>query len=191
MNSILNILHIRYIRYIRYTSALMTIIWVGIIASSCLTHNEPEESAEIVTAGMKIPEFETTLTDGTPFSSDELKGEVAVITFFTLSCPDCRKYLPTLQSVYARYADQDESPRFICISRGDNEESVKRYWEEQHFTLPVAADPSAEIYHKFARSIVPRTYIANSQGIVTACFTDSPLPRAEELLYAISAAKAP
>lgn len=137
-----------------------------LMLASCVADPEPETWS--LTVGDALPPFSVMTLAGETVSTESLRGSTAVICFFNTSCPDCREELPKLQKAYDVYP----SVRFICISRSEDAESVARYWSENGLTLPVSAQPDDKTYRLFASSVIPRVYVADAQGIITAAYAE-------------------
>lgn len=151
---------------------------IGIVCLSCV--RDKDEPVWSITIGEQIPSFSVETVSGDHVSDVSMRGHVAVITFFNTSCPDCRKELPVVDKLYKDYAD-DERIRFLCVARSENEMSVKDFWESNNLLIPVAAQENADVFHKFADSVIPRIYIFNSSGILLYAWDDNPLPSESEL----------
>ena len=66
--------------------------------------------------------------------------------------------------------------------------TVRTYWGKYDLTLPYYASGNRALYHRFARAVVPRVYVVNSRGVVTAKLTDNPVPTLEVLRRVVKAA---
>ena len=136
----------------------------GMMPAACITEETTAAPQDIVVPGDALPPFAVVMHDGTTASPATLAGRVAVIAFFTTSCPDCRRELPKLDELYRSYGA--DSVAFVCISRGEGPESVAAYWQEQGLALPFSAQTDRTVYDLFARGGVPRIYIADREGTV-------------------------
>lgn len=143
---------------------------------ACVGDDEPEVRT-LVVAGDPVPHFEVVLSDGSAVSSQSLLGSWYVLVFFDTSCNDCRRELPRLEEFHNL---RPELP-LLCISRGEDVAEVSAYWSENRFTMPYSAQPDATLYHRFATAGVPRLYIINSAGIVTAEYLESSIPSPDTL----------
>lgn len=138
--------------------------------SSCI--KEQQKGADLG-VGDKIPDFTVTMSDGTQVTGALLRKGVSVIVFFTTQCPDCQETLPHIQQIYNEYAEK--GVRFALISREDSQTNISAYWEKNSLTMPYSAQEDRTIYELFAKTRVPRIYLAKD-GIIRSLFTDSPLP---------------
>lgn len=176
----------------KFFSPLLLLVISFTLSLSCISDDKPQESANAVQVGHQLPDFEVRLNDGTAVSKENLKGRVALITFFNTGCGDCKRFLPVLNAVYQEIRTTENHPLrsvvFLPISRAQVSESVSAYWTEHGFSLPYAAQPDRHIYDRFATSGIPRNYVVNAEGRVTAVFDDQNPPTAEQLKTALQQA---
>lgn len=162
------------------------IFFLAVSLTACVS--EPE--GENVTVGSVAPDFTAEVYSDGIFSEahtlslSSLKGSPVVLVFFNTSCPDCREELEVIQRIYDRYADETG---IICVARSEKKESVEAYWIDHGFTLPVAPQKDSRIYNLYAKSVIPRTYILNSEGVIAASFSDSPIADFDTLSRLIEA----
>ncbi len=165
----------------------------GICVVSCIGEGEPRQQVELVQVGDRVPEFEVLLSDGRTFSTKTLGDEVKIIVFFDTECTDCQRFLPVYQSFVDELRVQDGKVegvpvRYCALARDESAVSVRTYWNKYDLTLPYYASGNRALYHRFARAVVPRVYIINSRGVVTAKLTDNPVPTLEVLRRVVKAA---
>ena len=136
---------------------------------SCIS--EKEEPEWHLNPGDPLPRFEVTTTKGMKVGSSDSYSSELVIVFFNTSCADCQRELPLLQKQYEEnlMLPLAEQSKYICISREEGEADVERYWELNHLTLPVSAQPDRKIYSMFASIGIPRVFCAKN-GIITNSF---------------------
>ncbi len=160
-------------------------VMMALLLFPCSCIEEEETSLEdVVTRGMKLPDFAVVMNDGTTVTGATLRNTVSVVMFFHTECPDCRLVLPCVQRLYDTYASQ--GVRFALISREEEAASVAAYWAEQSFTMPYSPQPDRKVYELFAYKRVPRIYVSDSVGTVRYIFTDNPIPDDEVLSEALS-----
>lgn len=151
----------------------------------CISDNEPEGPS--LKVGDSLPDFSVSMCDGTIVSTSTLKGKVPVIVFFNTGCKDCQKELPVIQRLWEIYKD-NETVAIVPIAREEEEKEIQQYWNQKEFTMPYSPQENREIYSLFAKSVIPRIYIANPYGIITAAYGDSENPQIERLISDIKQA---
>ena len=85
-----------------------------------------------------------------------------------------------MEQVY-RDCRQDSLWQLICIGRSEGTATVRRYWQQNQFTMPVSPQPDRLIYERFAYSGVPMLYVVNGRNIIRAIFDDQNMATYEEL----------
>lgn len=148
----------------------------------CVTEDEPQGPS--ISIGEYLPEFTIEMNTGDIVSTSSLKGKVPVIVFFNTDCSDCRKELPVIQKLWEKYRD-DKDVEIVPISREESKKEIEKYWIENGFTMPFSPQDNREVYNLFAPSIIPRIYIADTNGIITAAFDDSDMPSLDYLISSI------
>ncbi len=124
-----------------------------------------KDSGYIVQVGDKVPNIKLDLIDGTSIQLDDLKGKVVVLQFTASWCSVCRKEMPHLEKeIWLPNKDKE----FILIGVDYDEpiEKVVAFKKQMKVTYPMALDPGAEIFAKFAnkRSGVTRNVVIDKEG---------------------------
>ena len=169
-------------RRIYLFAALLIIAAAITLLPSCISENEPHPGDYAIKTGERIPDFSVTADNGTVVSSESLRGKKSILVFFNTSCPDCRKELPQIQTVYETILRDNLPVNLLCISRAENMESVGNYWSEHSLTLPFSPQNDTAVFNLFAQYTIPRVYIINENLIITAQWDDSNMPSAAEIL---------
>ena len=91
--------------------------------------------------GVRAPEIELSLTDGSGFSLMEARmlGSV-VLAFFKVGCPVCQFTFPYLERIYKSYSPSGAFA-MVGISQ-DNQADTEAFMQRCGITFPVALDPA-------------------------------------------------
>ena len=119
--------------------------------------------------GQKLPAFAVVMNDSTLVSSTDLTGKPSMIVFFNTACTDCRKELPIVQELFEEFSDR---ANFMAISRAEGRESVAAYWEKEKLEIPYSAQTDRNVFALFAKTTIPRIYIADASGTVKYIFIE-------------------
>ena len=90
-----------------------------------------------------------------------------------------------IQELYNYYKGIPEV-KILAIAREEGVSDIEKYWEENNLTMPFSPQKTKEIYNLFAPSVIPRIYISNTAGIITATFDDSDMPTLDTLVMEIN-----
>lgn len=141
------------------------IILLLFLFSSIIFAQNDLESTTILKVGNDLPTFTAQSLSGNTFSSDGLKGKVVLINFWATWCPPCKAELPLLQkNIYDKIKDKNFA--LLCISRGEKDDVVKKFIEQNKYTFPVYIDPQTKTYNLFASKYIPRNFVIGKDGKV-------------------------
>ena len=113
------------------------------------TH-EPDSVGYIVRVGDIAPELEMELTDGQKVKLSDLRGKVVMLQFTASWCGVCRKEMPFIESDI--WQKHKAKPNFALygVDRDEPVETVKAFAEKTGVTYPLALDPGADHFAKYA-----------------------------------------
>lgn len=160
--------------------SLLTAVSVAVL-SSCIIDRIPSDAADLK-PGDRLPEFSVKMSNGKTVSDRTLEGRLSIIVFFHTGCGDCREELPVMQRFWLEYGN---TVNVVCISRAESRASVEAYWEANGLTLPYSAQEDSELYYRFAKSVIPRVYVADRELVIRQVFDDDPVASYEDIVSAI------
>ncbi|MBN2639898.1 MAG: TlpA family protein disulfide reductase [Bacteroidales bacterium] len=119
----------------------------------------------IVKVGEKVPNITLNLINGKTVTLNELRGKVVVLQFTASWCSVCRSEMPHLEK---EIWETNKNKNFILIGvdRDEPIAKVKAFKKEMHITYPMALDPGANIFAKFAlkQAGVTRNVVIDQTG---------------------------
>ena len=111
---------------------------------------EADSVGYIVKLGDIAPDFTCTLTDGKEVKLSDLRGKVVMLQFTASWCGVCRKEMPFIEKdIWQKHKD-NENFVLIGIDRDEPLETVLKFAETTGVTYPLALDPGADIFVKYA-----------------------------------------
>ena len=129
------------------------------------TH-EPDSVGYIVRVGDIAPEMELELTDGQKVKLSDLRGKVVMLQFTASWCGVCRKEMPFIESDI--WQKHKANPNFALygIDRDEPIETVKAFAEKTGVTYPLALDPGADHFAKYAerKAGITRNVLVDKEG---------------------------
>ncbi len=129
-------------------------------------NTKPDDRGYIVKVGDKAPDdFKLVLANGETTSLSKLKGKVVVLQFTASWCVVCRDEMPHLEKdVWQAY--KDKGLMLIGVDRDEPLNVVQKFAKDMKITYPLALDPGADIFGRFAdkKSGVTRNIVIDQQG---------------------------
>ncbi|MBC8216577.1 MAG: TlpA family protein disulfide reductase [Candidatus Marinimicrobia bacterium] len=136
-----------------------------ILLSSFIRGIEPDSRGYIVAVGDTCPDFTLTFPDSSEITRDELKDKVFMLQFTASWCSVCRKEMPHIENeIWQKH--KDGGLVVIGVDRDEPAETVRKFAKAMNITYPLALDPGANIFAKFAlkESGVTRNVVVDQQG---------------------------
>lgn len=102
-----------------------------------------------------------------PLTTEQLRGKVVLVDFWTYSCINCIRTIPYLRAWAETYKDQGlvvigvHSPEFAFEKKIDN---VKKAIGDFKIDYPVAIDNDYRIWRAFDNSYWPANYLIDAKG---------------------------
>ena len=128
--------------------------------------HEPDSVGYIVRVGDIAPEMEMELTDGQKVKLSDLRGKVVLLQFTASWCGVCRKEMPFIESDI--WQKHKANPNFALygIDRDEPVETVKAFAEKTGVTYPLALDPGADHFAKYAdrKAGITRNVLIDKEG---------------------------
>jgi len=129
---------------------------------------QEEDRGYIVKVGDKLPDsIRLTLTDGTLVNVNQLKGKVVLLQFTASWCSVCIKEMPHLENeIWEVY--KDKGLVFIGVDRDEPLKKVQEFKKKLKITYPLALDPGADIFARFAHKEagVTRNVLIDKNGTI-------------------------
>ena len=130
------------------------------------TSTADDDRGYLVKVGDLAPDnFKLVLTNGKTTTLKELRGKVVVLQFTASWCSVCRTEIPHLETdVWKAY--QAKNLVLIGVDRDEPMATVQKFHGDMHITNPLALDPGANIFGRFAdkRSGVTRNVVIDPSG---------------------------
>lgn len=100
------------------------------------------------------------------YDTEQLKGKVLFINFWATWCPPCRAEMPSIQTLYDKFKNNDKIVFLIVEIEGDLD-GTKTFLSEQKLTLPIVY-PQGEIPSNWLGGSIPTTIILDKEGKTAA-----------------------
>lgn len=135
------------------------------VARPSVVTSDNAAPAKVGTAlGDTAPEFQLSRTDGAPVSPQALRGQPAVLVFWTAWCPSCKEEAPHLNELAATYEPQ--GVRVIGINIQDSPARLAGGVKDFGIKYPVASDADASVARRYKVVGTPTIVFLDKQGVV-------------------------
>ena len=126
----------------------------------------PDSVGYIVKVGDVAPDFEMQLTDGTKQKLSDLRGKVVMLQFTASWCGVCRKEMPFIEKDIWLKHKENSNFALIGIDRDEPLETVIEFGKKTGITYPMALDPGADIFAKYAdrQAGITRNVLVDKDG---------------------------
>ena len=145
---------------------IFTVLALFIVSFSKAQTANDDDRGYIVKVGDQAPDdFQLVLNNGTKTSLKQLRGKIVVLQFTASWCSVCREEMPHLESdVWKAY--KNKNLVLIGIDRDEPIEKVQKFHDDMKLTYPLALDPGADIFGRFAnkKSGVTRNVVIDPTG---------------------------
>jgi len=107
--------------------------------------------------------------NGKTWSLEQLKGKVVLLNFWATWCPPCRKEMPDMDRLQARFKDKG----LVVLAVSDEEPAVvRKYISEHPYSFAVLLDPGRVVNDAYQVQGIPQTVIYNRDGRIAAIAVD-------------------
>jgi len=149
-------------------SGIVLIIMFLLASSFNSIHAQDDGRGYIVKVGDKIPDsILLKLTDGSTVNVNALKGHIVLLQFTASWCSVCISEMPHLENeIWKVY--KDKGLMFYGIDRDEPLKKVKEFRKKLKISYPLALDPGANLFAKFAHKEagVTRNVLIDKDGTI-------------------------
>jgi peroxiredoxin len=113
--------------------------------------------------GKIAPAFTAADREGKKFSLKELKGKYTIIDFWASWCVPCRKEIPNMKKLYAKY--NSKGLVIISVSLDKEDAKWKKALDEEQLSWPNLIDKDG-ISDKYSIKTIPAMFVVDKNGKV-------------------------
>jgi peroxiredoxin len=150
-------------------------------ASSLVKRGEPRaDASSLVKRGERAPAFRLKTLDGSEIELERLRGKTVVLVFFATWCGPCNQELPHIQEMWDANRNRADFA-LVVVGREETAEKLTAFKAERGYTFPIASDPDRALYSRYAKELIPRTYLIAPDGTIRFASTGFSEERLAEL----------
>ena len=123
-----------------------------------------EDSVRMIHPETKVhaPGIDSLTVNGDKFIFSEIKGQVILLNFWATWCIPCRKELPSLEKLQAKFQDKRFSVIGIAVDK--NRKAVMSILKKGDIRFLNILDPDEIISQKYEINMLPTTYLIGKDG---------------------------
>lgn len=129
--------------------------------------------------GNTAPDFQLTRVDGAAVALSDLRGQPAVLVFWTAWCPICREEAPHINELAAEF--EPRGVRVLGINIKDSEARTEAGIKDFGIRYPVARDGDASTARRYKVTGTPTIVFLDRQGVVRYFGNELPADYPERL----------
>ena len=129
--------------------------------------------------GDTAPDFRLAGLDGTEVGLDDLKGQPAVLIFWTAWCPVCKEEAPHFNELAARYEPQ--GVRVLGVNIMDSQARAEGGVKDFGIRYKVVRDPDAGVTRRYKVAGTPTVVFLDRDGVVRYFGNELPADYASRL----------
>ncbi len=145
---------------------LMCVTLVTLCTPALAQTVKPDEVGYIVKVGQTAPDFTMTLANGNKVKLSDLRGKVVMLQFTASWCGVCRKEMPYIEKdIWLKHRANPDFALF-GIDRDEPLEVLKTFAQQTGITYPLALDPNADIFARYAdrKAGITRNVLIDREG---------------------------
>ena len=152
-------------KIIKYGSIVLFQLFLLYVSNAQPSQKDDDRGYTVKVGDQAPDDFELALNDGTKTSLKNLRGKIVVLQFTASWCSVCREEMPHLEGdVWQAY--KDKNVVLIGVDRNEPLATVQKFHDDMHLSYPLALDPGADIFGRFAnkKSGVTRNVVIDQSG---------------------------
>jgi peroxiredoxin len=120
------------------------------------------------------PSVAYTLLDGTPSSTDSLRGKVVLVNFWATSCTSCVREMPHIVATHERFKARGFETLAVAMSY-DPPAAVAHFAQSRKLPFGVVIDNTGAVARNFGDiRLTPTTLLINRRGEIVKRYVGEP-----------------
>jgi len=126
-----------------------------------LGHKMNPVEPPVASADFTLPDM-----DGESHSLSDFRGQVVMLNFWATWCPPCRREMPSMQRLYAKYRDRGLA--VVAVNQWEDEDLVFEFTGRLSLepTFPILFDRESRVAETYGVKGLPTTYLLDREGNV-------------------------
>jgi len=123
-----------------------------------------EAGLRLLSSKVSPRDFSLSLLEGETKSLGSYKGKVVFLNFWATWCGPCRSEMPSMESVYKKFADK--GLEILAVNCAEDRATVSSYMKNEGFTFPALLDLDGRVSSNYGVQSIPTTFLIDRDGMI-------------------------
>jgi peroxiredoxin len=120
-----------------------------------------------INVGQEAPDFKLKCASGsTLINLSQFRGKPVFVVFWATWCGPCRKEIPALKALHAKYAPKGVEFVSVAVSWKQTEEEINKFQTSQQLPYQVLWDKDNTVAEKWGIHSIPTNLIIDHDGVI-------------------------
>src|SRR4051812_23404998 len=156
--------------------------------AACSKQGGDAQVSERVEVGAPAPAYSAKTMTGEAVSLASLRPKVVLMNVWATWCGPCRKEIPDLIALNAKYKDRGLRVVGISVDADGSDDAIRKFVADFRMDYTIWKDPDDRVQTTFLMSGVPATFLVDKSGVLRWKTTGALEPRDSTLTAAIERA---
>jgi cytochrome c biogenesis protein CcmG, thiol:disulfide interchange protein DsbE len=120
-----------------------------------------------INVGQQAPDFKLkSVSGGNPINLSQYRGKPVFVVFWAAWCGPCRKEIPELKSLHAKYAPKGVEFVSVAVGWRQTEEDIKKFQTAQQLPYQILWDKDNAVADQWGIHSIPTNFIIDHDGVI-------------------------
>jgi len=141
-------------------------IFISILFSTVLFYGCHDKKGPTLRKGSSLPSVSLPDTGGGTIDiPGDVMGKLTVILFWSQGCPYCKKEMPFIEPLYAKYRGRGFS--FVAVHLGPGMDAAAGMKADMELSFPIVVDERAILRKLYGIVSVPTMFVLEEDGLLS------------------------
>jgi len=141
-------------------------IFIAIVFAIVLLYGCDRKKGPTLRKGSPLPSVSLPDTEGNTIDiPGNFRGKLTVILFWSQGCHYCKKEMPFIEPLYAKYSARGFS--FVAVHMGPGMEAAKAMKTDMGLSFPLVIDEKSSLRKLYGIVTVPTMFVLDESGLLS------------------------
>ena len=144
----------------------VSVTFIAITFAMALLYGCDSKKGPTLRKGSPLPSISLPDTGGNTLEiPGDIKGKLTVILFWSQGCHYCKKEMPFIEPLYAKYRTRGFS--FVAVHMGPGMEAATQMKADMGLSFPLVVDEKATLRKLYGIVSVPTMFVLDENGLIS------------------------